>query len=402
MLKHETESKILLDLIWAAVHPDADQAMDAVPGCDMKKLTAMIVQQSLVTMIYPVIARQTDDCWKTVKEKLDPIYEREAHKGMVQEYEIQTLLDDMEQDGIDCLPMKGWVMRNYYPEPLMRSMGDLDVLVKDLDSAKMQSWMEARGYQAVHSEEGFHDEYQKSPYMYVELHHTLMDKRWLRPSEALWVDEITPAFWKDSARAEGKKHVFQLSDELFYVHHISHFYKHFTESGVGIRPLIDLYFFLKAKGNSINRAYINQQLEQLHLMNFSKQMEKISLACFKEKPRVDHQTMLVVDYLTHSGIYGNRLTRETLRATHEKQSGKDRAQQFWGRCFLPLGEMKKIYPYLQKYPMLLPVCWLGRIFRIVFLQNYKFGLMKSAQSKDTQENIKAVYRAAGIENNQLR
>ena len=151
----------MLCLIRKALHPDDEQTVQLDAGCDAEKLEAMIKRQSLVTMVYPVIMRQADDAWRPLKERLRPVYDREIHKGMVQEYEIQSLLDDMEKDGIDCLPMKGWIMRNYYPDPLMRSMADFDVLLKEMDSQRMQKWMEARGYAPDHIEQSVHDTYRK-------------------------------------------------------------------------------------------------------------------------------------------------------------------------------------------------------------------------------------------------
>ena len=165
-MKHDVEIYTLLRLIRAALHPDADQTVELDAECDAEKLAGVIVRQSLVTLVYPVIERQTADGWQPVREKLKPVYEQKIHKGLVQEYEIQTLLDDLEKDGIDCLPMKGWIMRNYYPDPLMRSMGDLDVLLKDMDSEKMQKWLEARGYILKNNTHPVHDEYIKPP-LYV-------------------------------------------------------------------------------------------------------------------------------------------------------------------------------------------------------------------------------------------
>ena len=399
MLNHDVESNILLRLIRAALRSDADQTVELDAECDAEKLADIIVRQSLVTLVYPVIERQTAASWQLAREKLKPVYDRELHKGMVQEYEIQTLLDDMERDGIDCLPMKGWIMRNYYPNPLMRSMGDLDVLLKDMDSEKMQKWMEARGYEVVHSKQTFHDEYIKPPYMYVELHHELIDKLDLQPPEIAWLDRMTPSFWQDGSLAEGKKHQYQLSDELFYIHHISHFYKHFTRLGVGIRPVIDLYFLLTKKSDTLDWNYINKQLKELHLYDFSEKMKMISWACFQEKRPLDEQTMLVVRYLTGSGLYGDQLIRESLSIANDQYGSKNVAVRMLKRCFLPLKQMKNQYSCLYRYPILLPVCWLRRIARIVFLQNEKMrviGISKHAESEEIQENIKAIYVAAGI------
>ena len=401
-MKHDVEIYTLLRLIRAALHPDADQTVELDAGCNAEKLASIIARQSLVTLVYPVIARQTADGWQPVREKLKPVYEQKIHKGLVQEYEIQTLLDDLEKDGIDCLPMKGWIMRNYYPDPLMRSMGDLDVLIRDMDSEKMQKWMEARGYEAVRSKQTFHDEYIKPPYMYVELHHELIDKFNLQPPEIAWLDRMTPRFWQDSALVDGKKHEYQLSDELFYIHHISHFYKHFTRMGVGIRPVIDLYFLLTQKGDTLDWNYIDKQLKELHLYDFSEKMKMISWACFRENQPLDEQTMLVVRYLTSSGIYGDLLIRESLSIANNQYGSKNVMVRMFKRCFLPLERMKDQYSCLYRYPILLPICWLRRIARIVFLQNEKMrviGISKHAESEEIQENIKAIYAAAGIGHN---
>ena len=43
------------------------------------------------------------------------------------------------------------------------------------------------------------------------------------------------------------------------MHHLLHFYKHFTGSGVGLRPLADLYLFLQKKGQTLDRAYLEKQ-----------------------------------------------------------------------------------------------------------------------------------------------
>ena len=67
-------------------------------------------------------------------------------------------------------------MRQYDPDPLMRSMADFDVLLKEMDSQRMQKWMEARGYAPDHIEQSVHDTYRKPPYMNIELHRRLMEE----------------------------------------------------------------------------------------------------------------------------------------------------------------------------------------------------------------------------------
>ena len=266
---YRPETELLLQLMRAALcRPDS--ALDWMDGCSAPALAEQIEEQSLVTMLYPTIRGQAGEAWEALAARLKPVYDRELHRGLMQEYEIGALLDDLERDGIDCLPMKGWVMRQYYPDPLLRSMADFDVLIREMDSRRMQKWMEARGYAPDHIEQSVHDTYRKPPYMNIELHRRLMEEGRLRRQHTAWRENCLASLWQPGFRLEGKAHIYRLSDEDFLVHHLLHFYKHFTGSGVGLRPLADLYLFLQKKGQTLDRAYLEKQLEALHILAFAR------------------------------------------------------------------------------------------------------------------------------------
>ena len=149
-MRENKETGMLWRLMRAALHQDCETPIPWETGCDAEKLDVLIRRQGLVTMVDPVIARQKGDGWKPLREGMKDFFARETHRNITQEYEIEWLLDEMEASGIDCLPMKGWVIRNDYPDPLMRSMTDFDVLIRDLNSRRMKDWMEARGYKPDH------------------------------------------------------------------------------------------------------------------------------------------------------------------------------------------------------------------------------------------------------------
>ena len=400
-MRENKETEMLLRLMRAALHQDFETPIPWETGCDAEKLDVLIRRQSLVTMVYPVIARQSGDGWESLREGMKDFFARETHRNITQEYEIEWLLDEMEASGIDCLPMKGWVIRNDYPDPLMRSMTDLDVLVKDMDSRKMQQWMEAHGYHPDHIEQEVHDTYVRPPYMYIELHRRLMEKGLLERQRTTWREERLASLWQNTYLLEGKSHLYRFSDEDFLVHHLLHFYKHFTGSGVGIRPLVDLYLFMQKKQQTLNQEYLKSQLEELHIAAFSEQMERLALACF-EGQELDEKAWLVLDYLTHTGIYGDYAT---LAVSHlfwdrEKTAAQSRRHFFLSQCFWPLSIMKNRYPRLHDAPWLLPVYWVLRIGRVVFREHYKLSGFCRAVRNATQEqcdNMRKVYSAAGIE-----
>lgn len=393
---YRPETELLLQLMRAALcRPDS--ALDWMDGCSAPALAEQIEEQSLVTMLYPTIRGQAGGAWEALAARLKPVYDRELHRGLMQEYEIGALLDDLERDGIDCLPMKGWVMRQYYPDPLMRSMADFDVLLKEMDSQRMQKWMEARGYAPDHIEQSVHDTYRKPPYMNIELHRRLMEEGRLRRQHTAWRENCLASLWQPGFRLEGKAHIYRLSGEDFLVHHLLHFYKHFTGSGVGLRPLADLYLFLQKKGRTLDRAYLEKQLEALHILAFARRMARLAQACL-EGQELDQNARLVVEYLTHTGIYGDRATMETARLFQNegKTIGQSRRNDFFSRCFAPLETMKNTYPRLRRAPWLLPFYWAVRIGRIVFREPYKLAAARTYQTQSRYDHLQEIYRAAGI------
>lgn len=52
------ETEALLSLMRAALRQEFEAPLAWADGCDAEKLDAMIRRQSLVTMVYPVVARQ--------------------------------------------------------------------------------------------------------------------------------------------------------------------------------------------------------------------------------------------------------------------------------------------------------------------------------------------------------
>lgn len=49
--------------------------------------------------------------------------------------ELRRTCDLLEKAQIDYMPLKGAVIRSLYPEPWLRTSGDIDILVKDADRA---------------------------------------------------------------------------------------------------------------------------------------------------------------------------------------------------------------------------------------------------------------------------
>ena len=114
---------------------------------------------------------------------------------------------------------------------------------------------------------------------------------------------------------------------------------------------------------------------------------------------MDEKAWLVLDYLTHTGIYGDHTTFLVTRWfwNQEKTVAQSRWDTFWNRCFLPLSMMERRYPRLHDAPWLLPVYWVFRVERIVCREHYKLSAFRREVTQERYDHIKKVYSAAGIE-----
>ena len=164
-------------------------------------------------------------------------------------------------------------------------------------------------------------------------------------------------YLKDSAIKEGYEHY--LSDENFYIYFTAHSYKHFHQSGCGIRTLVDYYVFLK-KHSDLNFKYIDKELKKIDLLDFSNLIKTLAIKVFDDEKltKEERETLL---FIASSGTYG------TLQ--HSVQKGvkeKGRFGYFISRVFPPLSFYKSAYPWAYKSKVLIPVAWLMRFFRILF------------------------------------
>ena len=366
--------------------------------CDSTELMKMIRRQSLVSFCWPFIAKQDDDTWKLIAEQLENDYNKALHKALIQHIEIQSLLDDMEKREMDCLPLKGWIMKDYYSDPTLRSMTDFDVLLKQFDEKQLKTWMESLGYEADHLGDEHHDVYIKKPYTVVELHKSLSDEK--VEKEIPQIDEWLENIWGQCALMDGKQHIYQLSKEDFYIYHLIHMYKHFRASGVGIRPLVDIYVFLKKEEKNLDWKYADQVLEELRLKQFEQTMKSLSKKCFSEKQIVlNEDDKTLINFLVGAGLFGDKRTETTLKVVTAKQEShiKRRISVALQTIFQPAKVLDSRYPILKRYPVMLPFIWIIRLFRVVFKEHYKITLLKEASEKEEYYKMREIFKIAGIE-----
>lgn len=283
-------------------------------------------------------------------------------KTTTQVMELKKIIRRFEEKEIVNQPMKGAKMKFIYPRPEMREMSDIDILIRQDCMEKAEDELKEMGY-TLHQAIKHHDIYVKAPLMVVEAHRAMYDKT---------VDNNQYDYFSDFSKTvlqDGCSYTYDFKTEDFYIYMIAHMAKHFYVKGCGIRNLVDIYVYLQAKENEMDREYIDIELKKLGLDVFTDHMESIAMDWLNHKPLSKFQQQ-VFDYMLDSGIYGKDENGIWNKFSEEKQKKKDvsvKQLKKW-YFFPPLSYMTEYYPWLERIPVLLPVAWGIRACRGVFMK----------------------------------
>ena len=113
-----------------------------------------------------------------VKEKFDEQIFTAVYRYENINYELERLKETLEEAEIPFIPLKGSVIRKYYPEPWMRTSCDIDVLVHENDIEKAMSFLVKKSGAACKTK-GSHDVGLFLNSVHIELHYSLIEKRFI-------------------------------------------------------------------------------------------------------------------------------------------------------------------------------------------------------------------------------
>ena len=97
-------------------------------------------------------------------------------QSAVQLSEKQKIIDAFKEHSINCLPLKGCLLKEMYPQIYFREMSDLDILIAREKAYDARDVMESMGYSCESFGTSNVDQYIKNPFMHVELHFELLEE----------------------------------------------------------------------------------------------------------------------------------------------------------------------------------------------------------------------------------
>ncbi|MGN0806831.1 MAG: nucleotidyltransferase family protein [Candidatus Coproplasma sp.] len=320
-----------------------------------KELLEIAKYHSVSVYLYPCMDQTVTE--KEVADEVTQIYFTALKRDLIQQTERAAIEAQFEKEQVPFLALKGMVMKSFYPQTHLRTMGDMDYLIPPESFSKACKILHEQGYKAEENCE-HHLGFTKPPIMLIELHRLLITQDDM--GRALLENVLTRCTPK-----QGSSFALEMTDEDFYLHLMLHLIKHYVYGGTGLRSFIDVYIYLKAKPN-LDRDYLSAAFEQTVYADVIALVERFAIDLFDGNP-LDEEEKEMCERVIMSGTYG------VISNTSEKelaQSGNSTFKIVMRKLFPTVRTMKGWYPILGKGAgiMLLPVFYIwhpvSRVFRV--------------------------------------
>lgn len=281
-----------------------------------------------------------------------------AHRGAL----ADLFLERLAESGIDHIVMKGYVLKDCYPVPELRTYGDIDIVIRPEDREKCHGLMLSLGYPVKTDWEPVYS--YKRPDEYYELHTELVE---------VDVSEMADyrAYFRDPWRRTipDGAHRYQLEAEYHFLYLLVHLAKHIKGSGAGVRMYLDLAAFLRRSGGAMDWNRVEEELAGLGLTAFA----AVALAFVRryfgvESPPAQASVSGAVleelaAYTVSGGVFGQDDRDSGTNTLKAEKTDAPRFLVVLKRLFPAAKTIENRYTYLRGRPWLLPAAWIHRLLR---------------------------------------
>lgn len=317
------------------------------------------------------------DAPEEIRSELSAAHKERLFLDAQQDYAAAIVRDALTAAEVPHILLRGALLKQDYPSPDMRSMSDLDYLVRVEDYPKIRTAMESAGGRHAHTDGG-HYSFVLPPQVAVEFHPNLI-------YTASPVGTAINPGWQYVKPGSGP-YALELTEEGFYLNMICHLAYHFAKGGTGARSVLDIWVYRHRHTPQPDRAFVDRELRRAGLLDFAGQVEALSEAWFGGGAMTPELEELS-EYILTSGVYGTQ-TRAVLNAASFSGGGTGRSALV-SRAFYPRRELENRFPWTRGRPWLLPAAWCLRAVKAVTVHRGHIRRWSRAANAISTEEIKS-------------
>ena len=254
MTKHDFKQHAyyMIYLIRCVLH-DQIPLKEKLDKIDLSKLYEVAEKHSLTAITSYVL-----ESAGVVDERFTQAKAKAIRKSILLDIERERILSVFEKARIWHMPLKGIILKEYYPKIGMRQMCDNDILFDSNKAKDVESIMSSLGFIKQKTHTGHHIVFHKEPVCNFEMHYSLFSESNANTFSSYYSNVKTRLI-----KSENKGFEYRFSPPDCYIYLNAHEYNHYSASGTGLRSLVDTYVFLMKNNEEIkkNRSYIDYELK---------------------------------------------------------------------------------------------------------------------------------------------
>lgn len=371
------EQKFFIRILADHIHGKRSDPGDASLNWD--KLADYAGEQALSGLVYAQLKNFFQE-----HPDLAPETAKRLHREFCTEvYLYANRRAELEEVSRKCgetplLLMKGSVVNAYYPVPVFRSMGDVDLVIHTADRQKTDAVMLEEGYSkmvdnhAVWTYEKDHIQFEIHDHMFYEHLANDVDYRG-------YFDRV----WEYARRMEGTENLYVPSENFHFLYLVTHLAKHIINKGMGFRTFVDLVFMTQKVGEKMDWQWIQGELKKLKLLEFTKTCFAFCKRWFDVQMPLKTAVLDINFYsevtakMFNDGIFGleNSQNEAAYSAKEIKRSNVSyllaAVRLTAHQLFPPYSDMQLVswYRFVDGRPWLLPAAW---VYRWLYVATHKF------------------------------
>ena len=326
---------------------DGTQELSVPTDAELTRLYKLSKSHDLAHLVGSALSKNKIPLNAEIKAKFDKQMLLAVYRYEKLQYELNVLREAFNAHEIVFIPLKGSVIRAYYPEPWMRTSCDIDILVDEVEVDRAADILvEKHGY--TYEKKSYHDISLMSPGgVHLELHHNLKENKEN-------IDALLSEYRAYIVPENGYEYRF--CNEFFLFHQFAHAFYHFLEGGCGVRPFLDIY--LLEEKLTFDRAKLEEMLKQTGIEKFAAVVSDLAAVWFGDREH-DDLTRQTEKFILSGGVYGN--TENAVSVSQQTDNG--RLGHILRRLWMPYDMLCVSYPKLKGKRALQPFYEVKRWFK---------------------------------------
>lgn len=386
--------KLLLDIIFCFFN---NKTYDKIINkSDFEKLRFLSEIHSLSPIIFSVIQNNLESSVQEIGDKAVKM-KKEYRYAIFHSSQQENCIDEISRafynENIQAVFFKGSEIKNYYPVPALRTMGDIDCLIKESDRQTAYKIMCDLGY--TNSAQNLDVwEYDKNN-IHIEMQSRLAHNG--VGNGFNYTEYFSDAFEHTVFDEEGHLRFENEYNLCYLIYHIT---KHLSSTGAGIRMVLDIAVFTRRFEKVLDLNRLKKMLDETKLCLAANAIYSLCDKWFATNflNLFGYEEYIpdgLEEYIIYGGVFGFE-THDTgdvyRRRTYENSSVDKSNSRFVAlkNFFFPSADyMQQYIPSVKKHRWLLPLAWIKRwIIGLFKRKEHSLSTLDSISSGDNDKSQK--------------